>query len=82
MHLEFLAAQVLMEQAVAERLREAEIHLLLRQVQAGRRSWLFRQICRLLSQSGHLLVALGQRLQQYGSAQPVSLEPAELLGRE
>jgi hypothetical protein len=82
LHPNYVVAKVLMEERVAERLHEAETYRLLRQIRARRSSWLFRQGCWLLAQSGHLLVTLGQRLQQYDSAQPVSLEPAEVLGRE
>lgn len=82
LHPDFAVAEMVMEKAVAERLHEAETYRLLRQTKARRSSWLFRQGCWLLSRFGHLLVTLGQRLQQYGSAQPASLEPAEVLGRE
>ncbi len=70
---DLVAAEVLMERVVAERLREAENYRLLCEIRASRRNWLFRQCCWLLVGFGRLLVALGQRLQQYGSARPVSL---------
>jgi hypothetical protein len=82
LHLDLYAADELMETVVAERLAEAEGHRLLRQAQAGRRGRLYRQGACLLAQVGRLLVALGRRLEQVGSAQPVSLEPAEMLGLE
>jgi hypothetical protein len=82
LHIDPVIAEILMEGAVAERLHEAEVYRLLRQTKARRSSWWFRQSCWLLSRFGHLLVALGRRLQQYGSAQPVSLEPAGRLRSE
>ena len=82
MHGNPLFAELLMERVVAERLHRAEIMRLVRQIKAERPGWLFRSSRRLLSRLGHLLVALGRRLQQSASAQPVSLEPAEVQGRE
>jgi hypothetical protein len=79
---DFAVVEMLMREEVRERLHEVEIYRLLRQTKATRSRWLLQQSCWLLSQFGHLLVALGLRLQQYGSAQPVSPEPAEVLGRE
>jgi hypothetical protein len=38
-----------------------------------RPGWMMRQGCWLLCQLGHLLVALGQRLQGYGPARPAPL---------
>ena len=77
-----LFVELLIERVVAERLHRAEIERLVRQTQAERPGWLFRSSCRLLSRSGHLLVALGRRLERHASAQPVVLEPAEAQGRE
>lgn len=78
----FVFAETLTREKIAERLHQAEIHRLLHQAKPRRPSWLHRQRCWLLCQLGHLLVTLGRRLQQYSSAQPASLEPAEMLGRE
>jgi len=54
-----------------EAMRYAETWHLLRQAKARRKGWLSRQGCRLLCQSGGLLVKLGRRLQKVGAPQPV-----------
>ena len=41
---------------------------------AGERPWLHRLGCRLLCYLGHRMVALGQRLQQYGGPEIVAAE--------
>jgi hypothetical protein len=38
-----------------------------RQTRGKEQGWLSRQGCRILCQFGHLLVKLGQRLEQYGA---------------
>lgn len=62
---EYEIARRMAEERIRDHLREAEIHRLLRQAGLDQRAWLPRQACRLLSRLGHLLVALGQRLERY-----------------
>ena len=68
--------KMMMDMKVEETLREAETRRLLRQAGIDRRGWLLRQGCWLLCGVGRLMVILGQRLQQYGASQPVTLESA------
>jgi hypothetical protein len=82
MYRDFVFAEMLTKDRIAKRLHQAEIHRSLCQMKARRPSWVHRQRCWVLCQLGQLLVTLGQRLQRYSTAQPVSLEPAEMLGRE
>lgn len=67
----------LVERDAEMRLQEARFqakqHRLLRQALPNRERWLSRQRCWLLCQLGGLLVALGQRLQQYGQPPPLRL---------
>jgi hypothetical protein len=69
LHPNYVVAEMLVERTVAQRLYDAEIYRLQRLAKARRRSRLFWLGCWLLSQFGHLLVTVGQRLQQIGSTQ-------------
>lgn len=59
-----LAERTAREQ-VRSSLREAETYRLLRRAGLGQEGRVSYQVCRLLSGLGHLLVALGQRLERY-----------------
>ncbi len=58
------------EERMRDCLRQAEVRRLLREAGIDQRGWMARQSCRLLCQLGHLLVALGRRLERY-EASPV-----------
>lgn len=62
----FHFAERLMDMNVEEAQCEAEDTDLARQATGGKRTWLQRQGCWLLSRLGHLMVAAGERLLQYG----------------
>ena len=53
------------EQRMRDCLREVETRRLLHQAGIEQRGWMARLMCRLLGGLGHLLVALGQRLERY-----------------
>jgi hypothetical protein len=71
-------AERIMEMRVAEALRQAEIRRLLHAAGVDTRGWASRQACWLLARLGRLLVALGHRLQQYGSPQAGSFAEQRL----
>jgi hypothetical protein len=56
----------------AEARHQAETWRLLRQVKANQPGWFVRRGCWVLCQVGHLLIRLGQQLEQYG---PLHAEP-------
>jgi histone H3/H4 len=64
--LDLYVAERTMHLQVEENLQEAAFHRLLRQAGMQRRGWASQRVCCLLCQLGHLLVALGERLRQYG----------------
>ena len=78
LHFDLNLAEAIMRRSVEERLRQAEIHRLLRQVRGDRPGWLRGLVSRILSRLGRVLVILGWRLQRYGSAPPLYLEPGEM----
>ena len=55
----------LAEERMRDGLRQAETRRLLRQAGNDRRGRPSRPVCRLLAGLGHLLVALGRRLERY-----------------
>jgi hypothetical protein len=69
----YRSVKAVMDLRVADALQDAESRALLRQATIQPRTWLPQQGCWLLCQLGHLLVALGRRLEQYGGLQPLSL---------
>ena len=73
-HFEFRQAEALREMRVKEAQRWAESCRLLRHADLVRPSRLTRLRCWLFSQSGHLLVALGRQLEQYGLPPATPLE--------
>jgi hypothetical protein len=75
LHPNYVVTGMLVEALVAERQRDATKYRLQRPMKARRRSW-------LLSRIGHLLVRLGRRLQQSGSAQPVPTGSVGVLSGE
>jgi len=70
---DFFLAEAIVSVRLQEMARRCEARRLLRQAGIDQRGWWPRQRCWLSCHLGRLLVALGQRLQQYG--QP----PATLL---
>jgi hypothetical protein len=74
MYIDYRMAKALTDLRVEEMRREAEMHRLIRQARGRRAGWGTQPICWLLGQLGRLLVALGRRLQQVATAQPLSLE--------
>lgn len=54
--------KVIMEERTRRYIRDAEIDHLLSEINPGQPSGLFRQVHKMLHNSGHLLVTLGQRL--------------------
>jgi hypothetical protein len=73
-------ASIMMDMKVDEILLQAETDRLLHQAGVGRRGWLSRQGCWLLSRLGCGLVALGQRLQQIDVPQSLSFGSAQVEG--
>lgn len=73
LHANYALAKRIADMRVEEALRWAETHRLLREAGIDQRGWLSRQACWLLGQLGHLLVALGRRLERYG----LSRDPAQ-----
>jgi hypothetical protein len=58
-------AQRVAEERLQDCLRKAETDRVLREAGIDRRGWASRMACRLLYRLGHVLVALGQRLEAY-----------------
>ena len=74
MYADSRSARHLMEIRTQGILRRNETRKLLRQAGLEQRGWLSRQNCWLLCQLGHLLVALGRRLERYGRPQSTALD--------
>ena len=74
--------KAIMETRLRDALARAELELLLRQSCREPQGWLARQVCRLLRQVGHRLVAWGQRLERIGLARDLRLkqEPGSCCG--
>jgi hypothetical protein len=73
-HMDFRSARAVMDMRVDEAQQQAEARHLRRRHGVRQPDWLPRQGCWLLCQLGHLLVALGERLEQYGLPQSLPLE--------
>ncbi len=67
-------ADLIVESRVREAEHQAEIRNMLRQAGLLRQDWFSRQAHQLMRLLGRLLVTLGQRLKQYQSPQPISLQ--------
>jgi hypothetical protein len=63
---DFHLAEAIVKIRLQETARRCEARRLLRQAGIDQRGWWTRQRCWLSCHLGRLLVALGQRLQQYG----------------
>ena len=73
-------AEHLMEIRTQGLLRRTETRSMLRQAGLEQQGWLSRQNCWLLCQLGHLLVALGRRLERYERPQSPALDGRVLAG--
>jgi hypothetical protein len=71
---ELYIAEHTMGMRLEEVRQEVAFYRLRRQRRKLQPGWMSRQACWLLCQLGHLLVALGERLQRYGLPQVLSLE--------
>jgi hypothetical protein len=67
-------ADLIVESRAREAERQAEINNMLRQAGSLRQGWFSRQAHQLMRFLGRFLVALGQRLKQYQSPQPIPLQ--------
>ena len=59
-------AKCIMEEKIRNHLRDAETKRLLKEIRMVRGSWLSRRMLHVLTTLGRLLVALGQKLENYG----------------
>jgi hypothetical protein len=75
LHLDPVLARAAMDLRLAESLHQAEAHRLVRQAHCQRPTWY--TLTRILTRLGRVLILVGQRLQQTGSAPPAALEPRE-----
>ena len=71
-YMEFRLAMELMEMRREGAQQWSGSRLLLRQANLVRPSWFSRQRCWLLCHLGHMLVALGERLERYALARSLS----------
>jgi hypothetical protein len=60
-------AEEVMEMQVKDRLHQAEVRRLLRQIRGDRRAWLRRHVARLLYELGNLLVIGSRRPDRHAS---------------
>ena len=73
-HLRILVAQARMETMLAEARHDAEVRRLRQHVRGDGRGWLLKRGGRIVYRLGHVLVVLGQHLQQAGTMPQVALE--------
>lgn len=72
--IDFNIAEPMMNMNVEEAQRRAKARRMVLQVGMLHRPWLSRQGCWLLCQMGHLLVAMGRRLEQCGLPRSLSFD--------
>jgi hypothetical protein len=76
------AAKAIMTQRLREAQREGNQRKDLRQAGINSGNWLVQPASRLLCRLGHFMVALGRKLERYGSAPALSLHSDLGSGRQ